>query len=251
MSDWRLLIDPPQSGRENMATDEAVLAACDQGLSPSTFRLYEWSEPTLSLGCFQKADNLIKQCSEIRVPHIRRITGGRAVLHADEITYSLICSENEPLFTEGISAAYKIISQCLHEAFRAIGINADIHASRIRNCGSEKNSCFHSPSRYEIVIDNKKLVGSAQRRFKRAFLQHGSILFGVERELILQLFGEESLSRMAWLKCYSNIKKDEFKAVLTDKIKKGLNIQLTVGNINDNERCLREKLIQKRQSISY
>ncbi|MEK7841428.1 MAG: hypothetical protein AAB197_02025, partial [Deltaproteobacteria bacterium] len=146
------------------------------------------------------------------------------------------------------SGAYRIISRCLLTALREVGINADIHTSRAIKYGSEKISCFHSPSRYEIMIDNKKLIGSAQRRFKRAFIQHGSILFGVDKDMIAQLFGEESLSMMAWIKLYSDIKKDEFKAILIDKIRKGLNINLTVDEINNNEIYLRDKLLSVKES---
>lgn len=234
-----------------MATDEAILHSCNQKLSPPTLRLYEWSEPTLSIGCFQKADNAVKYCSAAGIPYLRRITGGRAVLHFDEITYSIVCGEDEPLFGEGISGAYRIISGCLLEALREIGVNAKMHTSRSCGAGREKQiSCFHSPSRYEITIDNKKLVGSAQRRFKRAFIQHGSILFGIDRSLTEWLFGEESLRKMAWVKLYNNIKKHEFRPILTDKIKNGLNINLAVGKINDNERCLKDRLIQEKQSKS-
>lgn len=244
MNNWRLLIDPPQNGLENMATDEAIIESCNQRLSQPTLRLYEWSEPTLSIGCFQKADNVIKYCLKAGIPYVRRITGGRAVLHSDEITYSIICSEDEPLFKEGISGAYRIISRCLLAALREAGVNADMHTSRAIEHGFEKTSCFHSPSRYEIIIDNKKLIGSAQRRFKSAFLQHGSILFGVDRDLVAQLFGEGSLSTMAWIKLYSDIKKDDFKAILIDKIKKGLNINLIAGNMNNEERRLRDTAIK-------
>lgn len=244
MNNWRLLIDPPQKGLENMATDEAIIESCNQRLSQPTLRLYEWSEPTLSIGCFQKADNVIKYCLNAGIPYVRRITGGRAVLHSDEITYSIICSEDEPLFKEGISGAYRIISRCLLAALREVGINADMHASRTIEHGFGKISCFHSPSRYEIIIDNKKLIGSAQRRFKSAFLQHGSILFGVDRDMVAQLFGEGSLSKMAWVKLYSNIKRDDFKAILIDNISRGLNINLIAGNVNDEERRLKDEAIK-------
>lgn len=250
MSDWRLLIDPPQSGLENMATDEAILESCNRGHSLPTVRFYEWNVPTLSIGCFQKADNAIKYCLEAGIPYVRRITGGRAVLHFDEITYSIICGDNELLFGEGISGAYRIISGCLIAALREVGINADMHTSRAIEYGSEKFSCFHSPSRYEIIIDNKKLIGSAQRRFKKAFIQHGSILFGVDKALIARLFGKDSLATMAWVKLYSNIKKHELRLILTDKIEKGLNIKLALGNINDDERHLRDRLIEGKQSHS-
>lgn len=250
MNDWRLLIDPPQSGLENMATDEAILEVCNQGLCPSTVRLYEWSEQTISLGYLQQADNLIKCCSEMNIPHVRRITGGRAVLHADEITYSIICSDSEPLFAEGISGAYKSISRCLLLALQEVGVHAEMQNKRYGMQDTKDISCFHSPSRYEIMVGNKKLVGSAQRRFKKAFLQHGSILFGINKEYMIRLFGEESFGRTAWLGLYSNVKKNEFRAVLIDKIKKGLNINLSVDKINNDEKYLRDKIIKERHQTT-
>lgn len=228
-----------------MATDEAILKACGQNNEKSTLRLYEWKEPTLSLGCFQKSENIVKCCLNNEIPYVRRVTGGRAVLHADEITYSIICGANDPLFSEGITGAYKIISKCLLEAFIEAGINVEMHNTRCKMQDSKKTSCFHSPSRYEIMIENNKIVGSAQRRFKEAFLQHGSILFGIEKDLIKRLFGKEALSTMACIKYYRDINKEEFKSILVNKLIKGLNISLTVGKLNDNEIYLRDKLIQQ------
>ena len=111
---------------------------------------------------------------------------------------------------------------------------------------SQKISCFHSPSKYEIIVEKKKLVGSAQRRFKKAFLQHGSILFGINRELIMHLFGKQAPQRMAWLELYSNVKKDEFRAILINKIREGLDIDLIAGHMNDHEKYLKDKLIQEK-----
>lgn len=244
MNNWRLLIDGPKSGYENMATDEAILQSCNEGLSQPTLRLYEWNTPTLSIGCFQKADTIIKTCLDVGVPFVRRITGGRAVLHSDEITYSIICSEDEPLFGEGISGAYRIINTCLLEALKEAGINAEMHASCARPYSHKRSSCFHSPSKYEIIVDNKKLVGSAQKRLRNAFIQHGSILFGIDKDIIPKLFGGESLSRMAWVGLYNDITRHDFKTILIDKIEKGLNIKLTVGNINDDERYLKQLRIK-------
>jgi lipoate-protein ligase A len=249
MNNWRLLIDPPKSGLENMAVDEAILHSCNQGLSQPTFRLYEWSKPTLSIGCFQKDDKIIERSFKTGISYVRRITGGRAVLHIDEITYSIVCSENEWLFEEGISGAYRIISRCLLEALREVGVNAEMQNVRCETQDggdSQKVSCFHSPSKYEIMVEKKKLVGSAQRRFKRAFLQHGSILFGINRELIMQLFGKQASQRMAWLELYSKVKKNEFRAILINKIREGLDIDLIAGHMNDHEKYLKDKLIQEK-----
>lgn len=246
MRTWRLLIDGPKSGKENMATDEAILIACSEGRSASTLRLYEWNSATLSIGCFQKASQIIERSSEVNIPIVRRISGGRAVLHFDEITYSIVCAENEPLFDEGIAGAYKIITTSLLSALREVGVNADMHTSYTKDYTSKKLSCFHSPSRYEIIIENRKLVGSAQRRFKRVFLQHGSILFDIDKELISKLFGNDAIFRMAWLNHFSAVKKCDFKAVLADRIREGLNIQLIKDNISNDEIFLRDKLIKER-----
>ncbi len=240
------MIDGPKSGYENMAIDEAILIGLNRKVSMPTLRVYEWNSPTLSLGCFQKADTIIKKCSTAGIPFVRRITGGRAVLHADEITYSIVCDENEPLFREGISGAYRIITRCLLTAFREIGVPADMHSYRGKDFRCKKTSCFHSPSRYEIIINNRKLVGSSQRRFKSAFLQHGSILFGIDRGLVTRLFGEEAPSRMAWLKLYSSVTKEDFRTILIDKVSEGLNARFNKGDMNDYEISLRDKLVQER-----
>jgi len=243
MSDWRLLIDRPRDGLENMAIDEAILISCNDSFQGSTFRLYEWSSAVLSLGCFQKADNIINCCSHAGIPFVRRITGGRAVLHLDEITYSIVCHEEEPLFNEGISGAYRIINRCLFEALAAAGVKAQMHPDKARGYSTNRISCFHSASRYEIIANGKKLAGSAQRRFKKAFLQHGSILFGIDEELVSRLFGKGAVSRMTWLRLYSDIKKDEFKAVLAEKIREGLNIRFIPGRMSDKEVRLKEILM--------
>lgn len=170
-------------------------------------------------------------------------------MHDNEITYSIICTENEQLFSEGISGAYKLISKCLLGALKHVGLDAAMHTHRLpskADCASQKISCFHSPSRYEIIISGRKLVGSAQRRFKKAFLQHGSILFGINKELVVRLLGEESLQRMAWIGLYSDVKEEEFKASLIDKIKSGLDIGLAAGYMSNDENYLKEKFIQEK-----
>lgn len=249
MNNWRLIIDQPKSGMENMAIDEAILISCNAGFSQSTIRLYDWIIPTLSIGCFQKTPNLIESCLKEDIPFVRRITGGRAVLHADEITYSIICNDREELFREGISGAYRMISECLLEALRDIEIDAVMHTSCSKEYTSLRSSCFHSPSKYEITIDGKKLIGSAQRRLKTAFLQHGSIMFGMDRELVSKLFGERALTKMVGISYYNNkVKKDNIRSILIDKIAKGLNIKVNHGSITESEGYIRDQIIRVKES---
>lgn len=255
MNKWRLLIDDPASGHENMAIDEAILTACENGLSPSTVRFYGWSQPTLSLGCFQKFGAYKENCDALGIPIVRRITGGRAVLHDMELTYA-VASDDAALFEMGIIGAYRIISGCMVDALRDIGIDADIqkevksqkHApagfkqgSKVRSQGF---SCFKSVSRYEILINGKKIIGSAQKRLKRAFLQHGSIIIDVNREMFSSVFGENH--SIDGLSSHVDINKDAFIKSISRRFEHGLSIKLISGELIGFETDLKHRLIEEK-----
>ena len=126
MIPFRLILDPPKSGAENMAIDEALLRNMEEGVlsgAPelSILRVYSWSEPTLSIGYMQKA-GAFKDVGDL--PIVRRITGGRAVLHDSELTYSLICPSTNPIFAQGIEGAYRLVSTAIVESLKGFGIDA-------------------------------------------------------------------------------------------------------------------------------
>ena len=173
MKEWRLIIDGERSGNENMAVDEAMLIGCEHDLSPSTIRFYGWDVPTLSIGCFQKVRDYYDRCLLHGIPVVTRITGGRAVLHDMELTYSVVTND-AALFEKGINGAYRVISGILLAGLKELGFDAYLNSSRLKKNGSE--NCFDSASGNEIMINNRKVAGSAQKRLKNAFLQHGSIL---------------------------------------------------------------------------
>jgi lipoate-protein ligase A len=160
-----------------MAIDEAIMTAVSEGKSPPTLRLYAWSPPCLSLGYNQGwADSVHMDRIKARGWQIvRRPTGGRAILHTDELTYSIVMPAGHPLVAGGIVESYQRISQGLQAALKRLGLDptAESHTGGAKLTNPV---CFEVPSDYEITTtDRRKLIGSAQTRRKGVVLQHGSL----------------------------------------------------------------------------
>jgi lipoate-protein ligase A len=183
MNKWNFLDTGPSLGAYNMAVDEELLARAQAGDPVPVLRFYGWNPPAVSLGRFQKIEEAvnIEACRQRGFDIVRRITGGRAVLHRHELTYSVISRIDNPLFPPNVHGTYKVIAEGLLAGLRNLGISAEIvsrtsrHAHLVETHAKDP-ACFSSPSWYEIVVNGKKIVGSAQRRLSNAFLQHGSIL---------------------------------------------------------------------------
>jgi lipoate-protein ligase A len=160
-----------------MALDEAILEATTPKKSLPTLRLYSWSPACLSLGAAQT----ISQVDRIRLKTsqwdiVRRPTGGRAILHADELTYSITAPLNNPDFSGGVLESYRHVSQGLVRALRILNVEIEIQPEvRLTSDEREQAICFELPSSYEITAGGKKLVGSAQVRRRGGVLQHGSL----------------------------------------------------------------------------
>jgi lipoate-protein ligase A len=223
-----------------MAIDEAILRAVCCGSAPPTLRLYEWKVPTLSIGYMQNAGNFEGWGG----PLVRRITGGRAVLHHMELTYSVACGSSNRLFTGGIHGAYSAISKCIAAALRDLNVKAAFSAGRRGRWTNE--ACFHSATRYEVLVGGRKLVGSAQRRFKDGFLQHGSILLGVDETMTRRLFGEGVLEKMTWVGAFGRIDKEELKEVLIGRLAEGLKASFEHDVLTTEENFFKDSLIKKR-----
>jgi lipoate-protein ligase A len=181
---WHFLVTPPAAGSENMARDEALMRWSAR-TGHAAFRVYGWSAPTLSLGRNQRARGCYNlDAARARgVGIVRRPTGGRALLHHREITYSatLPCRD-----TASAAEAYRFINAVLLDAIARLGAPATMaRASEALPPGLRP--CFDAPSAHEIAIDDRKLVGSAQWRHDGALLQHGSILVGDDQSLIAEL----------------------------------------------------------------
>ncbi len=185
MTIWRLLHTPPSTGAWNMAVDEAILEHIHRGESKPTLRLYAWQPPCLSLGYAQPFKDVdMKRLRAHGWDVVRRVTGGRAILHTDELTYSVTGSADEPVLAGGVLESYNRLSQALLFAVRELGLQVEVKEQVAQAAvlgggdaaGSKVNPvCFEVPSTYEITVNGKKLIGSAQARKKEGVLQHGSL----------------------------------------------------------------------------
>src|SRR5262245_31214589 len=178
---WRLIVDrDARTGAENMALDEAIMEAVAAGDSPPTLRFYQWAPPCLSLGKRQPLDGVdLAACRADGVDVVRRATGGWAILHTDELTYSVALRPDDPRVSGAILDTYRTLSQGLIAGLRLMG--ADAEMSPVIPGGAQNTSaaCFEAPSAYEITIEGRKLIGSAQTRPAGKVLQHGSLpLYG-------------------------------------------------------------------------
>ncbi|MFQ6031325.1 MAG: biotin/lipoate A/B protein ligase family protein [Candidatus Zixiibacteriota bacterium] len=199
MKQWRFIFTGANDAFFNMALDEAILQSCQGGDAIPTFRLYLWSPPGVSIGYFQSFEKTVdfNRCKERNIQVVRRLTGGRAVLHENEITYSICASvEKYPELGEDINQTYQKISFALLESLRSLEISAEwVKPDRERTLPTGFNfskPCFISNSRYEITVEGKKLIGSAQRRGKNSFIQHGSIPLGKGKVSLSDLLCEEN-----------------------------------------------------------
>jgi lipoyl(octanoyl) transferase len=178
---WRLIITSPNSGGWNMAVDEAILETVAQQAQPPTLRLYSWTPYCLSLGHAQPIKDVnLNTLSNNGWELVRRPTGGRAILHADELTYSVCAPLNNSRIQGGVIESYRMISNALLTTLEMIGIQADSKPKdQDQKHLSKVPVCFQFPSDYEITFSGKKIIGSAQARRYSALLQHGSVpLFG-------------------------------------------------------------------------
>lgn len=180
---WKYIDSGPNIGAYNMAVDEELLARAQAGEVVPVLRFYGWDPPAVSLGRFQHLESAVNAdaCRRHGFDIVRRITGGRAVLHRQELTYSIAARADNPLFPSTVLGTYKVIATGLLVGLQNLGIPAEMvsrgsrHAALVEKKAKDP-ACFSSPSWYEILVNGKKIIGSAQRRMRGAFLQHGSIL---------------------------------------------------------------------------
>ncbi|HEY63269.1 MAG TPA: lipoate--protein ligase family protein [Caldilineae bacterium] len=177
---WRLIIDGAADGATNMAIDEAIGRTVAQGKAPPTLRFYMWAPPCVSLGRHQKLRDIdLEACAARGYDVVRRPTGGRAILHTDELTYSVAAPDSDPRVAGAVMDAYHRLSQGLVAGLRILGIPANEAPGANRAGPDASPACFEIPSAYEICVDGHKLMGSAQYRSGHMVLQHGSLpLYG-------------------------------------------------------------------------
>jgi lipoyl(octanoyl) transferase len=261
MNTWRLLHTPPSSGAWNMAVDESILEHIHRGEASSTLRLYSWNPPCLSLGHAQSfADVDMERVKVNGWEVVRRMTGGRAILHTDELTYSVTGSANEPVLTGGILESYNRLAQALMFAMRELGLPVEMKKEEVSHASDAANPvCFEVPSTYEITVGGKKLIGSAQARKKEGVLQHGSLPLTGDLTRICQalIFKDEAarenaarrlLARATTVESITGVEKDWETAARA--FVHGFEIQLGIhfqrGEMSRSESERAEELVNKK-----
>ncbi len=250
---WRLIIDPPQNAAINMAVDEAIAIAFSEGKAPPTLRFYHWETPSFSIGTFQTLDqDWINALETQNIPIIRRITGGRGLLHDNELTYAIISSTQDPRFSKGIKGTFYTIAQGFLKGLHPFGLEGiDVSPSRLPPLKQKNPLCFDAVSMYEITAKGKKLLGSAQRRWKSHFLQHGSLIYQ-HSSMILKIHHASGASlisknQTALADLLPHLPPDD---TLIQSLKQGfesaLEIELTPGGLSLYEKKISDRLVKEK-----
>lgn len=202
---WYLLDSGRQDASTNMAIDEFL--ARDASLDSPVLRFYQWQPYAISLGYNQRPEDIdFEKCATAAIDVVRRPTGGRAVLHAEEVTYSVIIPQKVADWYEiPIKKLYQVLSGALLNGLSLLGIEASFEEKTTGNISyaartKEAIPCFSASAQYEILVAGKKLIGSAQRRFDSGILQHGSILTGayhLQLPYFLKLADSDQVQKMS------------------------------------------------------
>lgn len=186
---WGFLDSGTHDAATNMALDEMLLNWHSEGKIPPILRFYQWAGPSLSVGYFQNVERTMDLSALKRhnVSLVRRQTGGSAVLHDDELTYSIVVSEDRPYIPASIRQAYYILSKGILEGYAELGITVT-QSKTIESSKNRSAVCFEKPALYELMANGKKISGNAQMRKKGVLLQHGSIPRSIDKTMLFDLF---------------------------------------------------------------
>jgi len=174
MNEMRLIVDPPARGTWNMAVDEAILRNAVE-LGKPTLRFYRWNEPTLSLGYFQKVDDRQRHTASLDCACVRRASGGGAIMHDRELTYSFVAPVRDSR-SEETTRWFDLFHETLIEVLATWDIDAHLSGKPQTRSSEEPFLCFQRRHEVDVIVDGHKICGSAQRRHQVAVLQHGSVI---------------------------------------------------------------------------
>ncbi len=246
---WRLIDSGPTDAYMNMAVDEAIAISVIKGDVPPTLRFYQWQGPAISLGCYQRSEEVdLLYCRERNIPVVRRPTGGRAILHGGDLTYSFSSKNTPPFFSDGLLKTYNHISAAFLHALKGLGFPVVMKTRKEKGRVLTGSSiCFQSVSFGEITIDNKKIIGSAQKRWTEGFLQQGSILLRLNTGEMLRVFRgsrtEEITSSMTGLYHYRpSLDTEMLKEMIRDAFEEAFGVDLNMAPLTEEEYSLAVKL---------
>jgi lipoate-protein ligase A len=251
---WRLISDGDHPGPLNMARDVAVLEAVAAGGSPPTLRLYGWDPPCLTLGKHQGVDAAdLEFCRANGIDVARRPTGGRALLHHLELTYSVMAPLGAPPIPTALQEAYRLICGGLVRACRELGIDAELTGGEVNLVLPDPTStipCFEAPAEGEVVIDGRKLIGSAMRAHAGCILQHGAILLGWDGRLQAGAMGlEDDVGLRTNVTTLSaelgrSVTRGEIEPAVVHALSDRLGAELAMGGLTSGEQTREIELVQ-------
>lgn len=268
---WNFINTGSHDPYYNMAMDEALLNFVSRGEIDPVVRFYTWNPATLSVGYFQrlKKEIDIDKVKEKGFGLVRRQTGGRGVLHDKELTYSVIVPESHPNMPSTITEAYRVISEGLLEGFKLLGFDAYFAIPRSKEEREKLKQprsavCFDAPSWYELVVEGRKIAGSAQTRQKGVILQHGSLLQDVDIDELFDMFIfkndrlKEKMKKAFVDKAVAindisdrHISIEEMEKAFEEGFKKGLNIEFKPLSLTENQLAKVKVLEEKYRSEEW
>ena len=255
---WRLLVTEPCDGATNMAVDEALWRGRRAGASPPTVRFFAWAPPTVSLGYGQPLDRHVnvEACRRLGVGLVRRPTGGSAIYHDGperELTYSVVATTDDLGGARDLLETYRWIGRALVTGLRALG--APVEMVAVAGGGIAPPAfCFARTGSYEIEVDGRKIVGSAQRRRGRCFLQHGSVLLGVDAPRLRELFPttRDPLATLTTLEATlgHRPKFDDVAAALAQAFEGEHGLRLTPDGLTADETAHAARLVEEKYATA-
>ncbi|MBF0487129.1 MAG: lipoate--protein ligase family protein [Nitrospirae bacterium] len=256
---WRLIEYALNDADFNMAADEAIALMVESGDSPPTLRFYGWTVPSVTIGAFQRIANInTSACQTLNIPVVRRPTGGRAIVHDDELTFSLSTGTRTAPFSESLLHNYTTIGTAFFQAFQRLGLDCAITQRRLKRSEASPATanpmCFSAASYSEITIDGRKILGAAQKRYRGALLEQGSIPLSVNRPLLSQVFGrgDSDNDTVAGLREFDDsITLPSVQSSVVLAFEEVFKVRLHPGRLADGEMSLAQELLKKYQSPQW
>ena len=241
----RVLIDGACGGAENMAVDEAILGAVDSGEAPATLRFYRWSEPTISLGYFQKVSEWQGQEEAVRqLAMVRRQSGGGAILHDDELTYSLTLPLTLGEEFVGIESMVRLVHDGFLASMERLGLGGCYRGGACK--GLSRGGpffCFAREHALDVMLGGEKILGSSQRRRRHGCLQHGS--------LILRRHFKQQRSGALLETAPGDISISSLMDDVSDYLGHRLSLEVKEGRMSQREQQERRQLLAKYSQVEW
>jgi lipoate-protein ligase A len=257
-SAWRYIDSGPSTGSLNMAIDEALLSQFEPNASDPVLRTYGWAPPALSLGRFQRSEEVLDldRCSNNAVPVVRRVTGGGTIYHADELTYSIVCSCGHIPATTSVKDSFRVLTGFLVDFYRSLGLNAVYAvdtASAAEHLSERTAFCFAGKETFDIVIDGKKIGGNAQRRLKNVIFQHGSIPIINRSQYGLQYMKDRSPAyaenNVSLIECGINEDITTLKRLFLDAFNRHMGVEARLDFLSSGEQYMSQVLLEKKYTF--